>query len=137
MNWFKLLPKTVSGLLLLCLCTACATKGTPADVVINFPSAEPFITVTQADAVLADVVLANAQIDWRYRQQEQLCYSQFFVNYCLLNAKALRRTDSARVQKSEVAANYFKRKTNVDEMDRALEEKNIAHPVPVPVPPAQ
>lgn len=77
------------------------------------------------------VALSRAQIEWRYRQQEQICYDKFFTNACLLEAKDQRRIDLATVKKSEVEANYFKRKNTVEEMDKALAEKNKLAPATV------
>lgn len=142
MNWFnaRALASQLRGLatlpvaaLMVSLCSACATAPTiNNDVAIHFPSSEMVTTTQQADVVLDDVALARAQIDWRFRQKEQICYSRFFVNSCLLEAKNQRHQDLARVKTSEVEANFFKRKTNVDEMDRNLAEKNLEHPLPNP-----
>jgi colicin import membrane protein len=132
MNWFKLLASTA----IMTLCSACASPPPVVDtnVKIDFPLAAPITSVEQADTVLDAVSLARAQIDWRYRQKEQICYSKFFMNSCLKDAKDERRHDLAIVKKSEVAANYFKRKNDVEEMDRNLVEKNVANPLPVPNP---
>ncbi|PRC92192.1 hypothetical protein [Solimicrobium silvestre] len=128
MNWFK----RASAVLLVSLCSACANSPPVIDtnVTINFPEVAPIVSVEQADAALEAVALSRAQIDWRFRQKEQICYTKFFMNHCMLEAKEQRRIDLATVKKSEVAANYFKRKNNVEEMDRALVEKNLAHPLP-------
>ena len=133
MNWSNFL-KSCCALLLLALCSACASTANVVntDVVIAFPPTDPIISADQADLVLAAVTLSKAQIDWRYRQKEQICYTRFFVNSCLLDAKNERRLDSARVKKSEVEANQFKRRDNVEQMDRALAERNLANPVPDP-----
>jgi len=133
MNWFNSL-KTRSALAVLALCSACASAppAVNTNVTINFPPQDRITSVPQADAVLELVALSKAQIDWRYRQKEQICYERFFVNDCLLEAKNERRTDLARVKKSEVEANYFKRKDNVEQMDRSLEERNQDHPLSDP-----
>ena len=141
MNWFKLHLKhkqhrTLSIELLLCLLlglllSACVSApALDTEVVIHMPSDEVLTSDAQADAVLEVVALARAQIDWRFHQQEQICYSRFFVNACLLKAKKQRHDDAAQVQKSEVAANFFKRKSHVEEMDRALAEKYGEHTLP-------
>jgi len=128
MSWFKF----VLASSLVALCSACASTKPLVDtnVTIHFPPSDPITSVEQADSVLDDVTLARSQIDWRFKQKEQICYDRFFVNSCLIDAKKERHDDLAVVKKSEVAANYFKRKNNVEEMDRALVEKNLAHPLP-------
>jgi colicin import membrane protein len=123
-NWF-------SALSLAALCSACAsTPAVDTNVSINFPSTAKIESVRQADQVLVDVELARAQIEWRYQQIEQICYAKFFTNSCLLDAKDQRRIDLAKVKKSEVEANFFKRKHTVEEMDRELLEKNKQKPLP-------
>jgi len=133
MNWFNLI-KTAVTVLLLALCSACATSQPEVntDVVINFPKTDKVTSVAQADAVLEAVSLSRSQIDWRYKQKEQICYTRFFVNHCILAAKDEKRADLARVKTMEVEANRFKRKDNVEQMDRALAEKNLANPLPDP-----
>ena len=130
MNWYNPI-KIVVATLVLALCTACATKPPEVntDVVINFPPTDPVTSVEQADIVLDAVALSKSQIDWRFKQKEQICYTRFFVNHCLLNAKSEKRLDLARVKKMEVEANYFKRNDNVEQMDRNLVEKNLANPL--------
>lgn len=100
------------------------------DVKIDFPSTTPITTVEQANSVLEAVVLSKAQIEWRYQQREQICYTKFFMNSCMLDAKRQRRIDLAIVKKSEVAANHFNRQHEVEEMDKALLERNMQHPLP-------
>jgi hypothetical protein len=134
MNWYNTCSKLVNtsaSVALMFLCSACSTFSSPpavnTNVTINFPPTERVVSVEQADAVLELVTLSRDQINWRYRQKEQICYDKFFVNNCLLEAKDERRVDLARVKKSEVEANYFKRKDNVEQMDKALEERNADH----------
>lgn len=132
MNWCRVF-------FLATLCSACASNPPVAgtNVKINFPPTERVESVKQADAVLEAVTLSRAQIEWRYQQKEHDCYTRFFVNACLLDAKDERRTDLAKVKKSEVEANYFKRKNTVEEMDRSLYEKNKQNPLPVDAPKIQ
>jgi hypothetical protein len=133
MTWFNLI-KIFAVTVLVALCSACATSPAEVntDVVINFPKTDTVTSVEQADTVLEAVSLSKAQIDWRYKQKEQICYTRFFVNHCLLSAKNEKRVDLAQVKKMEVEANRFKRKDNVEQMDRALAEKNLANPLPDP-----
>ena len=129
MNWFKssLSGRLAASLLLLTLCSACATRPPEVDtnVAINFPDPAPIVALEQADTVLAAVALAKAQIDWRYRQKEQICFDRFWMNDCLHSAANERRTDLARVKKSEVEAQHFKRKNTVEDMDRSLYENSL------------
>jgi hypothetical protein len=120
-----------NALFFVLLCSACATSDpvVNTDVKIDFPPAGMIDSVKQADLALEAVALSRAQIEWRYQQKERVCYTQFFTNHCLLQAQEERRIDLAKVKKSEVTANYFKRKKNVEEMDKDLVEKNIAYPL--------
>jgi hypothetical protein len=140
MNLFKFsshLSLRLIGLIaMLAMLAACASKppAVDTDVKIDFPPDDIITSVVQADSDLKLVVLARAQIDWRYRQKEQICYDKFFMNSCLQDARDEKRVDLARVKKVEVAANFFKRKQQVEDMDRNLVEKNVANPLPVPNP---
>jgi hypothetical protein len=127
MRWF-------SPLCLVLLLNACASTQPVVDtnVKIDFPPTARIESVEQADNVLEAVTLSRAQVEWRYQKIEQICYANFFVNSCLLDAKDQRRIDLAKVKKAEVEANYFKRKNTVEEMDRSLAEKYKQNPEPVP-----
>ena len=129
MNWFKFsfAGRLAVSVLLLTLFSACATRPPEVDinVTINFPDPAPIVALDQADKVLTDVALAKAQIDWRYRQKEQICFDRFWMNDCLHSATTERRTDLARVKKSEIEAQHFKRKNTVEDMDRSLYENNL------------
>ncbi len=132
MNWFR--SNRIYSVMVVALCSACASTRPVVDtnVTIDFPPSERVESVEQADRVLAAVTLSRAQIDWRYHQKEQICYTRFFMNDCLLDAKTERRLDLAKVKKIEVEANYFKRRNTVEEMDRSLVEHNVANPLPEP-----
>ncbi len=136
MNWSRSIQRMAMVVSVSLWLAACASRppAVNTDVIINFPSADPVTSVEQADQVLENVALAKAQINWRYQQKEQICYDKFFVNHCLLAARDERRTDLARVKQVEVAANYFKRRDQVEQMDRNLYEKNLATPLPDPDP---
>jgi hypothetical protein len=120
-RWHKVLAFTL-------VLSACATPFTDANVRIDFPPTERIVSVEQADAALETVKLARAQIEWRFRQKENICYNRFFMNACLLDAKEQRRTDLARVKIVDVEANRFKRQKKVEELDRELAKKNNQPP---------
>jgi hypothetical protein len=130
MRWFR--PVCLSLVL-----SACASTEPFVDtnVKIDLPPTASIDSVQQADAVLKAVTLSRAQVEWRYQQIERICYTKFFVNSCLLDAKDQRRIDLEKIKKSEVDANYFKRENTVEEMDRSLAEKNKQNPEPVLVVP--
>jgi colicin import membrane protein len=136
MNLFKFFLQSITAVVLTALLAACASKPPAVDtnVKIDFPPEDIITSVDQADAALKVAALARSQIDWRYRQKEQICYDKFFMNSCLLDARNEKRVDLARVKKVEVAANFFKRKQQVEDMDRNLVEKNVASPLPAPNP---
>jgi len=133
MNWFKVIFNRSAGtLFLLGLCSACVHTNQPSDLIhpLKLPVLSAIHSMVEAEAALQEIVKVRASIEVRYSQAERICYDKFFVNSCLIDAREQRRVDLELVKKSEVAANYFKRKTRVDEMDRTLEEKRLAHPLP-------
>lgn len=80
-------------------------------------------TVEQADARLAEVQAARATVDAQYGSAEQVCYSRFFVNHCLEQAREERRLALSGLRAIEVEANRFKRQVAVDKRDQELAER--------------
>ncbi|MBB3224868.1 hypothetical protein [Pseudoduganella umbonata] len=84
----------------------------------------PVQSVEQADTILAQVAKERAAAENAYAEREQVCYSKFFVNNCLDEAKEERRARLAELRTREIDANYFKRKNAVDLRDRELQDRN-------------
>jgi len=80
----------------------------------------PATSVAQADQQLAAVARERAAIEARFAERERVCYSKFFTNNCLDEAKDRRRTALAAQRAIEVQAAHFKRQALVEERDRKL-----------------
>lgn len=96
----------------------------------------------EADARLIEVAQERAGVDARFADNEQLCYTKFFVNDCLSQAREKRRAALAALRAREIEANHFKRAYSVAQRDQALAEQQKneairgqkkAPPVPVKV----
>lgn len=83
-------------------------------------------SVEVAERALADVHKERSGIEARFAADERACYTEFFANSCVENAKERRRAALVEVRKVEVDANAFLRQARVNERDRALEEKRVA-----------
>lgn len=95
---------------------ACATPE-PGPVL---ESVDPTTSVEQADARLAAVAAARADIEARYAEREAVCYDKFFVNHCLDEAKERRRVALVAQRNIEIEAERFKRRLKVEERDREI-----------------
>ncbi len=81
-------------------------------------------SVEQADTLLAQVAKDRAAVEAEFAESEQVCYTKFFVNNCLDKAKDKRRERLAELRAIEIDANYFKRKSAVEQRDRELTDRN-------------
>ena len=109
---------TLPTFLLPLLLAACAG----ADPVPREVPPPPVTSVAQADQQLAGVARERADIEARFAERQRVCYSKFFVNNCLDEAKERRRTALAAQRAIEVQAERFKRQTIADERDRQVAE---------------
>lgn len=100
------------------LLAACASQ----DVVPREAPPPPVTSVAQADQQLAAVARERTAIEARFAERERVCYTKFFVNNCLDDAKEQRRTALAAQRSIEVQASRFKREAVVQERDRNLVE---------------
>ena len=124
--------RAMAAIALLAACRACVTQPAHPSALTDPLIAPEFAIITsteQANAILLQVDLVRKAIAQRYAEAELTCHERFFVNSCLIHANELRRVDLEQAKKSEVAANRFKRQARVDEIDRQLEEKQVAHPI--------
>lgn len=80
-------------------------------------------SVEQADATLAEVERDRAAVHARFAAAEQVCYTRFFVNRCLDQAKEERRAALASLRTVEVEASHFKREHAVALRDAELAER--------------
>ena len=99
------------------LLAACTTSLLPPNVV---PVAPPSQSVEQANRSLEQAAKDRAAIEARFATSEQVCYTKFFVNNCLDAAREQRRSTLAAVRAVEIEAEYYIRKAEADERDRAL-----------------
>jgi colicin import membrane protein len=123
----------------LALLSACGS----APVVPKDPPLPPLASTAQADQQLAAVARDRAAIEARFAERERVCYTKFFVNRCLDEARELHRSSLAAQRLLEVQAEHFKRKAVVDERDRQMaiaekkyqeDEARLAAQPPKPAP---
>lgn len=109
-----------SGLLLAAVAglAACTTVLLPPNIT---PVVAPSTSVADASARLEKVKTERAAIEAEYAASEQVCYTKFFVNSCLDEAKEKRRSALAYQRAVEVEAEHFRRKAVVDQRDRDVE----------------
>jgi colicin import membrane protein len=84
------------------------------------PVVPPSTSVAQANTKLAQVAVERAAIEATYANSEQVCYTRFFVNTCLEDAREKRRGALVVQAAIEDEAQYYKRKFAVDERDREV-----------------
>lgn len=81
-------------------------------------------SVPQADARLAEVARVRTVVEARFAEREQICYTKFFVNHCLDQAKEERRSALSKLRAIEIEASHFKRAHAVEQRDLALAADN-------------
>lgn len=84
--------------------------------------APPSKSLAEAERKLSDATAKRAAIEAEFAASEQVCYSKFFVNSCLDNAREKRRESLAMVRAIEVEAELFQRREKANARDRALAE---------------
>jgi colicin import membrane protein len=94
---------------------ACTLSLLPENMTPVVPAST---SVEQANVKLAQVAVERAAIEATYANSERVCYTKFFVNNCLDEAKEKRRGALALQSAIEDEAQYYKRKFAVDERDR-------------------
>lgn len=85
---------------------------------------EPTTSVAQADARLLDVKEKRAVVEAAFADSERICYTKFFVNHCLDEAKEIRRAALVDLRAIEIEASHYKRAESVDRRDKALADSN-------------
>ena len=81
-------------------------------------------SVPQADARLAEMARVRTVVEARFAEREQICYTKFFVNHCLDQAKEERRSALSGLRAIEIEASHFKRAHAVEQRDLALAADN-------------
>lgn len=94
-------------------------------------------SVQQADAKLAEAAILRERAESIFAEREQLCYTQFFVNNCLDQAKEDRHAALSGLRPIEIEASRFKRAYAVEQRDLALAADNAKTDAQPPVPRAQ
>lgn len=87
-------------------------------------------TVPQADARLAEMARVRTVVEARFAEREQICYTKFFVNHCLDQAKEERRSALSKLRAIEIEASHFKRAHAVEQRDLALAADNAKAEAP-------
>ena len=121
------------------LLAACGT----APKVRPEPPIAPTTSTAEASAQLASVARERAAIEARFADREAVCYTRFFVNHCLDEAKETRRSALVVQRAIEVQAARYQRQAIVDERDQQMavadkhfqeQEARIAAEPPKPPP---
>jgi len=81
----------------------------------------------RSDAAADDALLWAAktreETEKKFIDEERVCYSRFFVNACLSDAKERRRVALSQVKRVEIEANEFKRASKVKKDDSVAAQK--------------
>lgn len=96
----------------------------PADQLLaaEFPAGSIGSSET-AQAALARVPEARAEVQQRFALEQADCYERFLVSSCLSDARLRQRRASGAVRKVEVEARAYLRRERAAERDRALAER--------------
>lgn len=78
-----------------------------------------------ADAALAEVALARADIEARFAAEEQACHPKFFTTSCIDRAKDRRRQALMPLRKRELEAEQYKRQERLIERDHAAAGRRV------------
>jgi colicin import membrane protein len=76
-----------------------------------------------ADDALRRASEARTEVENKFADEQRICYSRFFVNSCLSDAKEERHLALTRIKRVEIEANEFKRAFQVKEHDRIAAQK--------------
>lgn len=109
----KLSMLTVVALLALAGCASDKPSPPP-------PAAPASHSVAEAQGKVVVAARARAKAEAEFAASEQQCYTKFFVNNCLDQAREKRRTTLAALHEVEIEAERYQRQAKVDERDRAV-----------------
>ena len=102
-----------------------------ADVMQQFPVSS-INSVEIADAAIAAVLQARAEVNKQYAIDERACAPQFFAASCLDHASEKRRQALGNLRPIEVTAERFKRQQKVQQRDLDLAQKQREHALQAP-----
>jgi len=102
--------------------TGATTSAAEQALVTQFPP-KSIDTIERANAALALVPVARAEIERRIASQRLQCYEDFFTSSCLNDLRDTERRAYKAVRRVEVEANALLRRERAAERDRAVAER--------------
>lgn len=102
--------------------TGAATGSAEQALATQFPP-QSIDTIERANAALALVPVARAEIERRIASQRFQCYEDFFTSSCLNDLRESERRANKAVRRVEVEANALLRRERAAERDRAVAER--------------
>lgn len=115
--------KPLGDMIAVAALAALAALAAPVQAESNVQPVPPTRSVEQANATLAQVARDRAVVHEEFAASETVCYTKFFVNHCLDQAKEKRRVALSRLRATEVEAEHFKRADSVEKRDADLAER--------------
>jgi hypothetical protein len=118
---------TVAAALSLCCAFVCAqpvaaTGAAEQALATQFPP-QSIDTIERANAALALVPVARAEIERRVAAQRAQCLDDFFTSSCLNDLRDSERRSNKAVRRVEVEANALLRRERAAGRDRAVAER--------------
>ena len=102
--------------------TGALTSAAEQALATQFPP-KSIDTIERANAALALVPVARAEIERRIASQRFQCYEDFFTSSCLNDLRDAERRANKAVRRVEVEANALLRRERAAERDRAVAER--------------
>ena len=102
--------------------TGAVTSAAEQALATQFPP-KSIDTIERANAALALVPVARAEIERRIASQRLQCYEDFFTSSCLNDLRDSERRANKAVRRVEVEANALLRRERAAERDRAIAER--------------
>ena len=102
--------------------TGAVTSAAEQALATQFPP-KSIDTIERANAALALVPVARAEIERRIASQRFQCYEDFFTSSCLNDRRDIERRANKAVRRVEVEANALLRRERAAERDRAVAER--------------
>lgn len=119
---FHLLPVALLAILSGVCFAAENIAGDAASLSKDYPAGAIQSDVA-ADDALQRTSKARGEAERKFVDEERECYSRFFVNVCLSDAKEEQHLALSQIKRVEIEANEFKRASKVKEDDRMAAQK--------------